>query len=215
MFSRHKETRCAKDIEANVCQKFGHEFARYMMPIAKTFSFRYLNHLIDQVRMNKWHATDYIQNVDIDMLWRSTLWLDEARQQAASCACADGCQEKVSTTPLPCYGVESTPLNPGMNTDPPLHTPYERFDYGTNDDDGNDGRCKLNNEMCNAHLNQSPITTTLCPGIDNSTSPAVVNAFMECIQAKDRHALMVLEHDVEHHCAVELLKILEDAQSPD
>ena len=34
--------------------------------------------LIDQVRMNKPHAADYIQNVDNnDTLWRSTLWLDK------------------------------------------------------------------------------------------------------------------------------------------
>ena len=138
-----------------------------------------------------------------------------ARQQSATRACVDGCQEIVSTTPLPCYGVESTRLNPGMNTDPPSHTPYEGLDYGTNDDDGNDDRCELNNEMFNAHLDQSPITATLFPGIDNSASPAVVNAYMERIQAKDRHALMVLQRDVEHRCTVELLKILEDAQCPD
>ncbi len=56
----------------------------------------------------------------------------------------------------------------------------------------------------------------LFPGIDSSASPADVNAYMECIQAKDRHALMVLQHNVEHlYTAVELLKILEDNQCPD
>jgi hypothetical protein len=50
--------------------------------------------------------------------------------------------------------------------------------------------------MFNAHLDQSPITTMLFPLI--SASPAVVSAYMECIQAKDRHALMVLQHNVEH-----------------
>ena len=114
-----------------------------------------------------------------------------SRQQAASRASVDGCQEIVSTTPLPCYGVESTRLNPGMNTDPRLHTPYEGFDNGTNDDDGDDDRCKLNNEMFSAHLDQSPITTTLFPGIDSSASPAVVIAYMERLQAKDRHTLMI------------------------
>jgi hypothetical protein len=75
---RNKETSCAKHIEANICQKFGQECARYyVMPIANTFSFRYSNHLIDQVRMNKPHAADYIQNVNNDTLWRSTLWLNE------------------------------------------------------------------------------------------------------------------------------------------
>jgi hypothetical protein len=77
VFPGNKETSCAKHIEANVCQKFGQECARYVMPIAKTFSFRYSNHLIDQVRMSKPHAADYIQNVDNDALWRSTSWLDE------------------------------------------------------------------------------------------------------------------------------------------
>jgi hypothetical protein len=46
-----------------------------------------------------------------------------ARQQAASCASVDGCQEIVSTTLFPSHRVESTRLNPGRNTDPPLHTP--------------------------------------------------------------------------------------------
>jgi hypothetical protein len=85
-----------------------------------------------------------------------------------------------------------------MSIDPPLHTPYEGFDYGTNDDDGNDDRCELNNEMFGAHLDQSPITTTLFPGIDSSASPAVVNAYMERIQANNRHSLMLLQHDAEH-----------------
>jgi hypothetical protein len=38
---------------------------------------------------------------------------------------------------------------------------------------------------------------------------------MERIRANERHAMMVLRHDVEHRCIVELLKILEDAQCPD
>jgi hypothetical protein len=59
------------------------------------------------------------------------------------------------------------------------------------------------------------ITTTLFPGIDNTAFLAVVNALMERIRANERHAMMVLRHDVEHRCIVELLKILEDAQSPD
>ncbi|KAI2491803.1 hypothetical protein MHU86_22742 [Fragilaria crotonensis] len=97
--------------------------------------------------------------------------------------------------------------------------PFKEFDYGTTgyaaamiDDNEND-----KNEMCfNAQqLDQLPITTTLFPGIDNTASPAVVHALMERIRANERHAVMVLQHDVEHRCIVELLKILEDAQCPD
>ena len=47
------------------------------MAIAKSFSFRYSNHLIDQVRTIKPQAAGYIENVDNDTLWRSTSWLDE------------------------------------------------------------------------------------------------------------------------------------------
>ena len=138
------------------------------------------------------------------------------KQQAARRASVDGCQEIVLTMPLPCYGVESTRLNPGMDTDPPLHTPYEEFDYGTNGDDGDDNNGEHDNEMFYAQLDQFPITMApLFPGIDNSASPAVFNAWMERIKAKERHAVMVLQHDVEHRCTVELLKILEDAQCPD
>ena len=77
VFPRNKETSCAKHIEANVCQKFGQQCARYVMAIAKSFSFRYSNHLIDQVRTIKPQAAGYIENVDNDTLWRSTSWLDE------------------------------------------------------------------------------------------------------------------------------------------
>ncbi|KAI2501411.1 hypothetical protein MHU86_13078 [Fragilaria crotonensis] len=143
------------------------------------------------------------------------------RQQSGTRASVDGCPEIVSTVRRPCYGVESTRLNPGMDTNPPTHMPFEEFDYGTtgyddgNDDDDDNENDK--NEMCfNAQqLDQLPITTTLFPGIDNTASPAVVHALMERIRANERHAVMVLQHDVEHRCIVELLKILEDAQCPD
>ena len=126
------------------------------------------------------------------------------RQQSGTRASVDGCPEIVSTVRRPCYGVESTRLNPGMDTNPPTHMPFEEFDYGTtgyddgNDDDDDNENDK--NEMCfNAQqLDQLPITTTLFPGIDNTASPAVVHALMERIRANERHAVMVLQHDVEH-----------------
>ncbi|KAI2504091.1 MULE transposase domain [Fragilaria crotonensis] len=77
VFPRNKETSCAKHIEAKVCQKFGQQCARYVMAIAKRFSFSYSNHLIDQVRTIKPQAADYIENFGNDTLWRSTSWLDE------------------------------------------------------------------------------------------------------------------------------------------
>ncbi|KAI2497995.1 hypothetical protein MHU86_16493 [Fragilaria crotonensis] len=106
------------------------------------------------------------------------------RQQSGTRASVDGCPEIVSTVRRPCYGVESTRLNPGMDTNPPTHMPFEEFDYGTtgyddgNDDDDDNENDK--NEMCfNAQQLDQLITTTLFPGIDNTASPAVVHALME------------------------------------
>ena len=150
-------------------------------------------------------------------LWRSSSCKDhmEKQQSQSRATVDDGCPEIVSTMRRHCYDVQSTCLNQGMDTDPPSHTPFEEFDYGTNGNDGNDYDYDddkdndINETFCNGELNQLPITTMLFSGIDNTASPAVVNALMECIRANERHAVMVLQHDVEH------LKILEDGQCPD
>ncbi len=52
----------------------------------------------------------------------------------------DGCPEIVSIMQRPCYGVQSTCLvNAGMDTDPPSHMPFDKFDNGKNGSYSNDG----------------------------------------------------------------------------
>lgn len=82
-------------------------------------------------------------------LWWSSSFKDYTeRQKSGSRAIVDGCPIIVSIVQCPFYGVQSTCLNPKMDTDPPVHMPFEEFDYGTNGNDGNDYDCDYddNNE---------------------------------------------------------------------
>jgi hypothetical protein len=106
------------------------------------------------------------------------------------------------------YGVESLRLNPFMSADPPTYEPYEVFDYSENFDAADDGieeeRFELNNACAVRSLYD-----------DVAISCPVFHAMMERIQSSERHAVMVLRHDIEHRNVVNLLKIFEDAQCPD
>ena len=132
-------------------------------------------------------------------LWQSSSCKDYmARQQAACDACVDSCQEIDSTTPFSCYGVESTRLNPGMSTDPPLHTPYEGFGsermmtMAMMKDASSTMKCLM------PVWKKSPITTTLFPVIDSSASPwwcyNTMLASMYCWASEDswRHPVSLL-----------------------
>ena len=105
------------------------------------------------------------------------------------------------------YGIESSRVNPFMSSDPPSYEPYEVFeDFAAHfdaDDDGIDNRVALTDNTCWVSMQDVAIS---CP---------VFHARMERIQASQRHAIMVLHHDVEHRNIVNLLKLFEDAQCPD
>jgi hypothetical protein len=105
------------------------------------------------------------------------------------------------------YGVQSLRLNPFMSADIPSYDPYEVFDYSAHfdADDGIDERV----------VELSKNNSTVVGKDDVAISCPVFHAMMERIQANERHALMVLCHDVEHRNIVNLLKLLEDAQCPD
>ena len=108
------------------------------------------------------------------------------------------------------YGVESSRLNPFMSADPPSYEPYAVFDFSANvdaDDDfmDDDERVEWDDNSSTAGLLD-----------DVAISCPVFHAMMERIGATERHAIMVLHHDVEHRNIVNLLKRLEDAhQYPD
>ncbi len=105
------------------------------------------------------------------------------------------------------YGVESSRMNPFMSADPPSYESYEVFDYSANvdaDDDFMDETVEWDDSNCTVAMQDN--VTISCP---------VFHAKMERIEAMERHAIMVLYHDVEHRNIVNLLKLLEDAQCPD
>jgi hypothetical protein len=95
-----------------------------------------------------------------------------------------------------------------MSADPPSYEPYEVFDYSANfdaDEDFIDEMVEWNGNNCRT-VGMLDDVAISCP---------VFHAMMERIEATERHALMVLHHDVEHRNIVNLLKLLEDAQCPD
>ena len=64
---------CAKHIEANVRTRFGWPCAKDIIQIAKTFSSRHADRLVEKVRNIKPAAADYIENVED--VWRLTEWM--------------------------------------------------------------------------------------------------------------------------------------------
>jgi hypothetical protein len=68
---------CAKHIQANVKAKFGQLCARYVIQLAKTFSTRISNDVLDEIRNIKPEAADYIESVE--EVWRLTEWMDSRR----------------------------------------------------------------------------------------------------------------------------------------
>ena len=139
-------------------------------------------------------------------LWRSEScgqYMSEPRPALASCIAVD---HESSWRRRMGYGVEALRINPFMSTDPPSYEPYEGFESAADFDaaiDGVDERVDLHNNAMVGIVDDVAIS---CP---------VFHAMMERIQARERHAVMVLRHDIEHRNIVNLLKILEDAQCPD
>jgi len=109
------------------------------------------------------------------------------------------------------YGVEATRVNASMDYNPPRYTPYEQFeDFETYVDD----ECLIagEQEYVDEHENQ---LVGLPSGIDETVYSSGIHARMERIKCQERHAIMILQHDLEHRVIVDLLKVLEDAQCPD
>jgi hypothetical protein len=67
----------AKHIQANVKAKFGQLCARNVIQLAKTFSTRTSDDLLDEIRNIKLEVADYIKSVED--VWRSTEWMDSRR----------------------------------------------------------------------------------------------------------------------------------------
>ena len=77
VFPNNHEMSCAKHIEANVTQRYGKQCGRYVVAIAKSFSTRYSNELLDVIRTIKGTAAKYLEDITSSgTLWQSTQWLN-------------------------------------------------------------------------------------------------------------------------------------------
>ena len=75
VFPDHTEMCCAKHIEANVTTKFGRRCGKLVMAMAKTYSVRYFDTLLEQMRTLKPSAASYIENLtDRGILWSNSQW---------------------------------------------------------------------------------------------------------------------------------------------
>jgi hypothetical protein len=78
VFPEHIEIGSAKHIEANVTQRFGKECGRHVMAMAKTYSVRYFNEVLDLIQTSKsTAASKYIEGIGgHGVLWSNPQWTD-------------------------------------------------------------------------------------------------------------------------------------------
>ena len=75
VFPDNYEMSCAKHIEANVTQRYGRICGRHVMAMAKTYSQRYYNQVLDVIRQSKPQAAEYIDKITSDgILWANLQW---------------------------------------------------------------------------------------------------------------------------------------------
>ena len=76
VFPTNVEFSCAQHIKANVLQRFGKKASKHVMAIAKTYSARYVEILMEKTKKVKPQAASYIQSIeDRGILWKSSQWL--------------------------------------------------------------------------------------------------------------------------------------------
>ena len=81
VFPTNLEFSCAQHIRANVTQRFGRNASKYVMAIAKTYSARYVELLMDKTKRVKPQAAKYIQDIEEGgVLWKSSQWLSRQHQ---------------------------------------------------------------------------------------------------------------------------------------
>ena len=65
----------AKNIEANVVQKFGKKCSRHVMAMAKTYTVRYYDYVLEQIRTKKPSAARYVEDIsERGTLWSNSQW---------------------------------------------------------------------------------------------------------------------------------------------
>ena len=77
VFPDNIEMSCAKHIEANVTTKFGRQCGKLIMAMAKTYSVRYYDMLLEQIRTMKASAASYIDDIkEKKTLWSNLQWTE-------------------------------------------------------------------------------------------------------------------------------------------
>jgi hypothetical protein len=80
VFPDNCETSCAYHIQANVKQKFGDSCSRHVMAMAKSYSLRYYNEVLDTIRQLKPRAAEYVENITTSgVVWSNSQWTDSER----------------------------------------------------------------------------------------------------------------------------------------
>jgi ribosomal protein L32 len=75
VFPTNLEYSCAQHIRANVTQRFGRKTSQYVMAIAKTYSARYAEMLMDKTKRVKPQAALCIQKIEEGgVMWKSSQW---------------------------------------------------------------------------------------------------------------------------------------------
>jgi hypothetical protein len=82
VFPDHCETSCAKHIEANVTQRFGKQCGRHVMAMAKSYSLRYYNQVLDLIQTDKPRAAAYIKDITASgVLWSNSQWTTNSNRE--------------------------------------------------------------------------------------------------------------------------------------
>jgi hypothetical protein len=72
---------CAKHMEANVTTKFGRQCGKQVMAMAKTYSVRSYNTVLEQICTTKAGATTYIEDITTrPILWSNLQWTADANK---------------------------------------------------------------------------------------------------------------------------------------
>jgi hypothetical protein len=75
VFPDKYEMSCAKHIEANVTQRFGRICGRHVMAMAKTYSQRYYDQVLNIIQQSKPRTAECIENISSNgILWSDLQW---------------------------------------------------------------------------------------------------------------------------------------------
>ena len=75
VFPDHVKMSCAKHIEANVMQQFGKKCSKHVIAMAKRYSVRYDEYVLEQIRTHKPSAANCVEDIsERGILWSNSQW---------------------------------------------------------------------------------------------------------------------------------------------